>query len=245
MSKIDPKTLSYEGADLEAMSQATRYYQWLASIIKPYIGNSVVEVGAGSGSFSKQLLALKPKKAVLVEPAKNMYILLKQNARENAFQSTQVITINKYLVDAQKEVAAEKPDTFIYINVFEHIEDDLTELKMIKTMLKKGGYIIIFVPALQVLFSEFDESIGHFRRYSRNRVIQLANDAGLEIVQTRYMDFIGMLPWFVSFKLMKRKTLTPDLIEIYDKFGVPVIRTIEGIVRAPIGKNVLLVARKK
>ncbi len=245
MSKIDPETLAYEGCDLEAMSEATRYYQWLISKIKPYIGDNVVEVGAGSGSFSRQLLGLSPKAVILVEPAKNMFKKLKETVKENKPKATTVTTHNAYMNEVQEKVAKTKPDTFIYVNVFEHIEDDVKELKMIKKMLKPGGHAIIFVPAHQALFSEFDESIGHYRRYDKKSVMELAKNAGMEIVKVEYMDMIGVVPWFASFKLLKRKKLTPSLIAKYDRFCVPVIRTVEDIVPGtPFGKNVLLVARK-
>jgi FkbM family methyltransferase len=170
MSKIDPKLLEYEGCDLEAMSQAPKYYKWLISVIKPYFGDTIVEIGAGSGSFSKQLLAAKPKKAIFVEPTKNMFRLLKQNVAHDKSKDTVVKTYNAYLGDITKELKAEKPDTFVYINVFEHIKDDVKELKCIKDLLPSGGHAIIFVPAHQALFSKFDESIGHFRRYSKQSV---------------------------------------------------------------------------
>jgi len=245
MSKIDPKLLTYEGCDLEAMSQAPKYYRWLISIIQPYFGDTVVEVGAGSGSFSKQLLAIKPKKAIFIEPTKNMFRLLKENVAKNKSKSTQVATYNAYLPDLTKQLRAEKPDTFIYINVFEHIEDDLKELKILKDLLSQDGHVIIFVPAHQALFSKFDESIGHYRRYSKKTVSKLANDAGLEIVKVRYMDMIGTVPWWISFKVLKRMQLTPKLVGIYDRFFIPVIRAVETVLPTTFGKNILLVARKK
>lgn len=245
MSKIDPKVLSYEGCDLEAMSNAPRYYRWVISVIKPYFGDHIVEVGAGAGSFSRQLLATNPKQATFIEPTKNMYALLKKTIAESKLKNTKTALHRAYLGDIEKKLAASKPDTFIYINVFEHIEDDLKELKTIKKLLPKGGHVIIFVPALKGLYSEFDESIGHYRRYSKKSVSELANKAGLEIVKTRYMDMPGILPWYASFKLMKRKKLMPNMIGYYDSFCVPVIRGAETIIPAPIGKNVLLIARKK
>jgi len=245
MSKIDPKLLTYEGCDLEAMSQAPNYYGWLIGIIKPYIGKAVVEVGAGSGSFSRQLLAMQPKRAVFIEPTKNMFKLLKQTVEQYKTKATEAKVYNAYLSDIATQLRADQPDTFIYINVFEHIEDDLKELKTIKDLLPAGGHVIIFVPAHQALFSEFDASIGHFRRYSKRTVTQLAEDAGLEILQTRYMDMAGTLPWWFSFKVMKSKKLTPKLVGVYDMFCIPIIKTLETVVPAQFGKNVLLVARKK
>lgn len=245
MSKIDPKQLTYEGCDLEAMSQAPNYYKWLMSVIKPYIGDAVVEVGAGSGSFSRQILATAPKKAIFVEPTKNMYRLLKETVAEAKSKQTKVVTYNGYLSDLAKQLKTDKPDTFVYINVFEHIEDDLKELKQIKELLPSGGHAIIFVPAHQALFSKFDESIGHFRRHSKKSVTKLANDAGMEIVKVRYMDMVGVVPWWLSFKMLNRTKLTPSMIRLYDTLCIPAIRAVETAVAGPFGKNVLLVARKK
>lgn len=244
MSKIDPELLAYEGCDLEAMSQAPNYYQWLLKIVKPYFGNAVVEVGAGSGSFSRQLLTLEPAKAIFVEPTKNMFKLLKQTVEASKPKATKVKTYNAYLSEITKELKGDKPDTFVYINVFEHIEDDLKELKQVKSLLPSGGHVIIFVPAHQALFSKFDESIGHFRRHSKESVTKLANDAGLQIVKVRYMDMVGVVPWWVSFKMLNRTKLTPNMIRVYDTVCIPVIRAAETLVPARFGKNVLLVARK-
>lgn len=245
MSKIDPTQMVYEGCDLEAMSQAPNYYRWIVSIIKPYVGKTVVEVGAGSGSFSRQLLTLPLKRAVLVEPTKNMYKLLQKLARKGSPRKAEVITMRGYLQDLQKKLAAAEPDTFVYINVFEHIEDDIAELKLIKKLLPKGGHVVIFVPAHMALFSKFDERIGHFRRYTKESVTELARKAGFEVEKVRYMDIVGTLPWWFSFKVMKTTKLNPNMVGVYDRFCMPIIRTIESVISFPAGKNVLLIARKK
>lgn len=236
--------MSYEGCDLEAMSVATNYYDWLIDIIKKYIGKSVVEVGAGSGSFSSKLMKRKPQKLILVEPAKNMFAHLKQSVKENASPKTKVVLLNDYMSDVKDKIAKQKPDTFIYVNVFEHIEDDVKELQTIKDILPPGGHAIIFVPALKALFSDFDERIGHFRRYDRRMVEELAKKAGMEVIHTRYMDIVGVGSWWVNFKLLKNSKLSPGMIELYDRHFIPFIRAVETRVKMPVGKNVLLIARK-
>jgi len=233
----------YEGGDLEAMAQAEKYYEWLAATMEPYLGKDIVEVGAGVGSFSKLLRSTKPATLTLLEPAKRMYDLLVKNVKSN--KKTIVKGYSDYLKGVEEKLKKNQPDTFVYINVFEHIEDDVAELKRIKNILQKDGHAIIFVPAMQVLYSEFDKSIGHYRRYDKQMLTELANKAGMDVVKIRYMDMPGMLPWWLSFVLMKRKGLMPKMVKIYDAFCVPIIRAFETVIEPPVGKNVLLVAKKR
>lgn len=235
-------SFDYEGGDLEAMAQAEKYYKWILQIIQPYLGKDIVETGAGVGSFSKLLKSTNPKTLTLIEPAKRMHDQLRENVPST--KTTKVTTLNDYLKGSEAKLKG-KVDTFVYINVFEHIEDDVAELKRINGILKPGGHAIIFVPALKQLYSEFDKSIGHYRRYDKTSLRKLAEDSDMSVVKMRYMDMPGILPWWLSFVAMKRKGLAPTMVGIYDRFAVPIIRTVENTIEAPVGKNVLLVAKKR
>jgi SAM-dependent methyltransferase len=239
----EAEAFTYEGEDLEAMSAAKKYYAWIVHTIKPYLGNHIVEGGAGAGTFSQLLRDVgEPEHLTLIEPSKKTHAILKD--RIVSTDKTKVHTINDYLKGNEKRLKG-SADTFVYINVFEHIEDDRKELEMISSSLQKGGHAIIFVPALKMLYSEFDRGIGHYRRYNKARLRSLAEKAGMEVVSMRYMDMAGILPWYVNMVLLKNKNLSPSMVRLYDTFFVPVIRAIESIVQAPVGKNVLLVAKKR
>ena len=232
---------AYAGDDLEAMMQADNYYRWLVKTIKPYLGNSIIEVGSGVGSFSKLLLETKPTTLDLIEPSKQTYSALKKNIKSN--ENTKVTIHNSYLKGKEYKLKG-RADTCVYINVFEHIEDDLAEAKRVAKILKPGGNLIIFVPALMGLYSNFDKSIGHYRRYNQDRLSRLSNKAGLRVQKLQYMDMIGMAPWWFSFVLMKRKGLIGPLVKVYDNICIPIISTVERVLKPPVGKNILLVAEK-
>ncbi|HSX16793.1 MAG TPA: methyltransferase domain-containing protein [Patescibacteria group bacterium] len=239
----EAEAFDYEGEDFEAMSLAVKYYAWIVDTIKPHLGSHIVEIGAGAGVFSQFLLdRAKPKTLTLVEPSKRNHNKLKQNIAST--KKTKVSTINSYLKGNEKALK-DKVDTFVYINVLEHVQDDHEEMKRVADTLQKGGKAIIFVPALRGLYSEFDKSIGHYRRYNKKRLKSLAESAGMEVVTIRYMDMIGIFPWWLSMVIMKNKKLKPGLVRLYDTLSVPFIRTLEGIIEAPVGKNVLLVAKKR
>ena len=61
--------VEYPGRDLEAMSFAVNYHKWILNEFRPYLGKSVVEVGAGTGSFSELLIEERIERLTLIEPS--------------------------------------------------------------------------------------------------------------------------------------------------------------------------------
>lgn len=226
----------YFGKDLEAMSFANNYHRWLIAEFLPYIKGSVAEVGAGVGNVSRLTLEADIKSLTAFEPSANMYPLLKEALGADA----RAKAINGFF---GKEPVDECFDTVMYVNVLEHIEDDLAELAGVRAALAEEGYLLIFVPALPWLYSELDRQVGHFRRYTKSGLVALAQQAGFSVVKVRYFDVAGILPWYVHFTLLKN-TIGAGSVSLYDKLVVPTMRMVEGLVPPPIGKNLLLVAKK-
>jgi len=141
-------------------------------------------------------------------------------------------------------VRHQRPDTIIYVNVLEHIEDDRAELAMIYDSLEEGGHALIFVPALMALYGPFDERIGHYRRYSKGEIEEKCRSAGFEIVLSKYFDLAGVLPWFVKYRLLRSDSLGSGAVKIYDKLVVPIAKPFERLINIPLGKNVLMAVRK-
>lgn len=229
--------LHYPGKDLEAMSFAHNYHRWILDLIKPYLGTHVVEVGAGVGHFSQLLLETPIDTLYAFEPSANLLPLL-----STTLQHFPRIRIHpEYFHSESLDIPV---DTIAYINVLEHIENDAEELLTAYNALKPGGYLIVFVPALPWLFSLQDQSVGHFRRYTRKPLIQLSEAAGFHIVQARYFDIAGILPWYIHCTLLKN-TLQAGNVSLYDQAVVPLMRRIEAFCPPPIGKNILLIAQRR
>lgn len=230
----------YESRDLEVMSFAQKYHEWIASLFSGFLGKKVAEVGAGSGNFSKLILREPIEELVAIEPSKNMYELL----RKNMAHDSRVEAHNAFFTDVSPRYIGHF-DSVVYVNVLEHVEDDAGELARMYESLRPGGHVCIFVPALSWLYSEHDASIGHFRRYHKAPLIALLKSAGFEIVRVRYFDVLGILPWLV---LLKWKWLKGDPtsgnISFYDTYIVPVSRMLETLITPPIGKNLIAVGRK-
>lgn len=229
---------NYPGTELEALSGAVNYHEWIVSRITRYLGETVAEVGAGVGSVSQLLLREKGVGRLLAfEPSRNMYPLL----AENLAAEKRAVPINDFFNGRH---APQGFDSVIYINVLEHIEDDRAELGGAFRALKPGGHLVIFVPALAWLYSDFDREIGHFRRYTRGGLIELVRETGFSVSDARYFDFAGIIPWYVYFVLL-RKSITSGSVSLYDRLVVPVMKLVETAFPPPVGKNVLLIARKR
>lgn len=233
----------YVGKDLEAMSFAVNYHKWILDEFRPFLGKRVVEVGAGTGSFSELLLQENLDSLSLVEPS-DMFESLQANVSQ--IKNNAKIDFYKSIFSAvASEISdKQKPDSIIYVNVLEHIEDDVSELEHIYRTLSKGGRCFVFVPALMSLYGEFDRKIGHFRRYTKQEVEEKCQSAGFKVLKSKYFDFAGIIPWFVKYKMLKSDSLDSGAVTLYDKMAIPFVRGMEKIVNVPLGKNVLLVAEK-
>ena len=84
-----------------------------------------------------------------------------------------------------------KFNSIIYSDVIEHIKDDEKEIKIALKKLNKNGYLIIMVPAFQYLYSEYDKSIGHFRRYEKQFFVDFAKKNKIKCVKIYLFDSIG------------------------------------------------------
>jgi SAM-dependent methyltransferase len=229
----------YEGRDLEVLASMPNYYSWIMDTFAPHVRGHVMEYGAGAGTISTRLAPLASR-LTLVEPSPNLVGILQRRFRDQP----QVEVIGESLEDHVARLADNGIDTIVLVNVLEHIEDDRRALSHLVRALKPDGKLLVFVPALQVLMSKLDKIHGHFRRYHRNELIAKVRAAGADISACRYFDLAGVLPWYVLNRLMGSTTFNPTLVDVNDRFVVPVSRVVEQIVDLPFGKNLILVASK-
>jgi hypothetical protein len=125
------------------------------------------------------------------------------------------------------------------------VEDDERELRLAAEALRPGGALLVFGPGLEWLYSELDYKAGHYRRYTLRRLHEIARAAGFEVLSLRYFDVVGVLPYLVAYRVLRRPAISGSTLWGYDRLLVPVSRRLQQVMRRPpLGKNVVLVARK-
>lgn len=229
----------YEGRDLEAMSFAPKYHHWILDHFSPFVGDTIAEVGAGTGTFSQILYDRFKKPLIMVEPSTSMGEILVQRLSGHNLWNT-----SNFFEDFTSNIELEKKvDTFFYINVLEHIEDDVRELQWMYDNLENGGNICVFSPALPFLFGTHDTQVGHFRRYFLKELREKAESVGFKTMKAIYFDFIGVPLWWINFVLLKGN-MKPGAVSLFDNLAVPILRRCEPSAYLPFGKNVLYVGQK-
>ena len=122
-------------------------------------------------------------------------------------------------IDADEKIVAKIPDTLenkydliLLTDVLEHIEDDVSASRWIQNTLKPGGYAIITVPALKILWSRMDDEVGHVRRYTKKTLLELFKN-NMGVAYCSYYNFFLFPVKFLS-KAQSINHMT------YEKLGI-------------------------
>jgi SAM-dependent methyltransferase len=162
-------------------------------------------------------------------------------------QASQKILSQKGFKLQNEFLNEEKYDLIYSSNVLEHIEKDSKTVADLKKILKKDGHLIIFVPAFNFLFSEFDFKVGHFRRYNVEMLKKICEQNDLEVENISFFDSVGffILLFMKFFKIDSCKKITTKNLIFYDKIFVKINIILDLIFRKICGKNIILIARPK
>ncbi len=139
---------------------------------------------------------------------------------------------------------------FIYTsNVLEHIQDDVLAIVNLNGKLEPNGQLLIYVPAFPFLYSEMDEKVGHFRRYTRSELVQKLSDSRFKIETIYYVDSIGYVASIfmklVGFQRTGNIGGESSLL-FYDKYIWPLSKLLDSIgFKYLFGKNIFVVASKE
>ncbi len=222
-------------SSLDSLDDAINYRNWIIAMAQPYLAGPILELGAGHGTFTEILVENGSVHALEPDPQSHDRLVRR-------FGADARVTVYESKIEG---LAAEpRFGSAVMINVLEHIADDDKVLFEVHERLERGGYLVVFVPAFEVLFSRFDSMLGHVRRYRKPALMTLAEGASFEIAESRYVNLPGFFSWLILVRLLRQVPTGTTTVKIFDRMIVPVVRALESRVRPPFGQSILLVARK-
>lgn len=224
-----------------AMRSALNYYQWIYRTFSGAIGESILEIGAGVGTFSS--LLQDRRRLVVIDILEDAVEMLKK-----LYGNKRNITILRADICDEEIIRlgeVYKFDTVICLNVLEHIADDTKALSNIYRLLKQAGghtgKLLLLAPAHQFLFGTLDQLGGHYRRYGKKELREKLERAGFEVKEMRYLNSLGAVAWFINYKVFRVKEIVCKNVErqitVFDRMIVPLLSRIERVVPPPFGTS--------
>jgi len=218
--------------NLEIMRFAPRYTTYIGKLIAkqiPLVGG-VLELGSGDGFQTLKIISPQPRFTCIEQSPSQGETLLGLGYKVSKNLTEHIGSNSKVLFS---------------LNCLEHIQDDLGALRIIHDSLAPGGRIVLYVPALPMLFSKMDHHVGHYRRYTRKSLSAALLDAGFQVHSFEYVDSIGVITSLI-YKFLPNASgkPSPRSITLYDSLFFPLSRIFDIALRKFAGKNLLMIGER-
>jgi glycosyltransferase involved in cell wall biosynthesis len=209
---------------LDVLSNTPRFNRWMADTIRPYVGERVMEMGAGIGNLTREL---SPKRRRYIASDIDEEHLTRLAAR---FRNRRHIEVRHCDLERTGDFApfAGQLDTVVCLNVLEHVPGESAALENMRSVLAPGGRAIILVPEGMSVYGSLDEVLGHCRRYSEAELRQRIEEHGLEVERVIPFNRVTRPGWFVEGRVFKRRTFSRGKLIIFDRL-VWLWRAIDGL----------------
>ena len=223
----------YEGDELALFVHAHNWKRYWLRHVAPFIKGDVLEVGAGIGSNTFRLRALSAGRWLCLEPDERLLSELRGKVAASLPSAAETVcgTVNSLPRDQMF-------DTALYIDVLEHILDDVAEMAAVAKHVRSNGHLIVLSPAHQLLYSPFDRAIGHQRRYNRTSLLR-CTPPNAQPILVSYLDSAGYLLSLANRMILRQSSPTLHQIWFWDKYILPVSRFIDPLLGFRWGKSIL------
>jgi SAM-dependent methyltransferase len=231
--------MAYAGTELEIFQHATNWKGYYGRLLDPFLGDEVLEVGAGIGATTAVLVSGSKRRWLCLEPDEAFAEVIERSVRNGTLPP-----VCEAMAGTTRDVGeGSRFDSILYLDVLEHIEDDRGELARAAELLRTGGHLIVLAPAHQALFSPFDKAIGHYKRYD-TRSLDSVMPATLTRVISKYLDSVGILLSLANRLLLRSAAPSRRQIDVWDKVVIPISRVVDPLLGYRVGKSLLDVRRK-
>ncbi len=159
--------------------------------LHPLSRNSLlVDCGAGTGQFAAEMQAVC--QVIAVDDHDESLAIAKSKLGESAVRRGSCLAL---------PVEDQSVDCLTALDVLEHVENDSGAIVEFARVLKPGAIAVITVPALNLLWSDWDVSLHHFRRYDRKSLLRLITTPHFDTEHWNFINVVALPPVWLSRKL--------------------------------------------
>ena len=198
---------------LNSLTGTPQYLSWVTRVLRPKLGDTVIEIGAGIGNLTARLMSRKL--SYVAAESDPLYL----HALRNRFLRTPNVKVSKLSPDNAADYAqlGEMFDTAVCVNLLETVGDPQRVLDLLRGCVKPGGNIVVLVPQSRALFGSLDRAMGHKRRFSAAEISAMLEQAGFRVEESRQLNKFGTLSWWIYGKILHRKKIAKVALKLFDK----------------------------
>jgi glycosyltransferase involved in cell wall biosynthesis len=230
---------SYGRGLLNSLTGTPQYLSWLTRVLRPHLGDTVLEIGAGLGNMTGRLMSRKLR---YVAGEKDPLYL---HALRNRFLRTPSVTVCRLDPESPADFEPWRGqfESALCVNLLESVEDPKAVLASLATCLTPGGAVIVLVPQGKALYGSLDRAMGHRRRFSAAELRNIFEELGFGIEREHQINKLGALGWWFSSRVLRRSRISRLALKIWDK-SVWLLRRIDPLLPWR-GLSLVMVARLK
>ncbi|HYM00570.1 MAG TPA: glycosyltransferase [Blastocatellia bacterium] len=204
--------------------ERTRHFGlWIGEKLAPYIGDRVLEIGAGTGTLTSQFI---PRERYVTADTDSAYL---NYLKSYSYGKPYLLATSIDPERAEDFVGLEGQfDTAILVNILQYVESERAALQNLRNALRPGGTALIVVPIGKMLYSSLDKALGRRRRYSKTEIRTILSDGGFSIVKTYDFNKLAVPGWFVNGRLLRRSKFSRIQLKIVD-WVIPILKRIDRI----------------
>jgi SAM-dependent methyltransferase len=224
---------------LNNLTGTPQYVSWMTRLIRPYLGDRVLEIGAGLGAFSGPLMA---RRLSYVAAERDPLYL---HALRNRFLRTPNVLVIELDPAGPEHFAGlrQRFETALCLNLLEYLDRPEETVRSLAGVLEPGGRLIVLVPQGPWLLGTVDRSMGHKRRFRADEIRRMMEENGLDVEAVHGLNKASVLAWWLHGKLLRRKNLSKPVLKLFDK-TVWLWRLADPILPWP-GLSLIVVGRKR
>jgi glycosyltransferase involved in cell wall biosynthesis len=198
---------------LNNMTGTPQYLSWMARLLRPHLGDRVLEAGAGIGNLTGRLMGKKLRYVAAEHDP--LYL----HALRNRFLRTPNVEVRDLDLASPATFSGLEGafDTALCVNVLEYLDDPAAAITSLADTLAPGGNLVLLAPQSPALYGAVDRTLGQKRRFRLEELQRIIEGAGLSVERVAQLNKIGAPAWWFSGKLMRRNYISKPALKLFDK----------------------------
>ena len=213
----------YGSRILADLQHARRFNKWMGDTLRPFVGDRVLEIGAGIGGLTAQVI---PRDFYVASDINPHYLnYLRSYAVGKPYLHIARVDAGHFEDFSLLKGAF---DTVLMVNVLEHVPDQQVALENAHSALEAGGRVVILVPQHPGLYGSLDIALEHRERYTTQKLRAALERSGFRVERIFDFNRSSVPAWYLNGKILRRNSFSRLQLKTLE-LAMPVVQRFDRV----------------